>query len=468
MDNRIVARVHKIHKGSSARLKEYLDTRIGNTLNGVNSCDPVTNLLRYDFFIDKVKEYIENNKNANMGLAIVYSDIRFFKYFNEKFGYTVANGLLTRFADSIRGSGDTGIAACRVHSDNIVSAVAFDASWDVDEFVQRINQKNREIEAEMQNVFMNHQIIINTGIYITRTTYGIDAEIAISNANLARKRAKTIESPEAVLFSDSMMKEMVQQLELVQNLPNAIADEELTVYYQPKIECGTEKVMGAEALVRWIKPDGSFIYPDQFIPLFESNGLIVEVDYYVYKKVFEYIRHCIDEGLPIVPISMNISRTHLVSDEIFQYIKDLFDKYQIPPELVEFELTENIYMENIDSTLTLINDLRNIGIRISMDDFGSGYSSLNVLNNLPIDVLKLDRVFMTNTLNNNQQIILTSIVEMAKKLNISVICEGVENYSQSKFLSNIGCDMIQGYYYSKPLSQKNFALYLANHMSEKN
>ena len=103
-----------------------------------------------------------------------------------------------------------------------------------------------------------------------------------------------------------------------------------------------------------------------------------------------------------------------------------------------------------------------------MDDFGSGYSSLNVLNNLPIDVLKLDRVFMTNTLNNNQQIILTSIVEMAKKLNISVICEGVENYSQSKFLSNIGCDMIQGYYYSKPLSQKNFALYLANHMSEKN
>ena len=165
---------------------------------------------------------------------------------------------------------------------------------------------------------------------------------------------------------------------------------------------------------------------------------------------------------------MNISRTHLVSDEIFHYIKDLFDKYQIPPGLVEFELTENIYMENIDSTLTLINDLRNMGIRISMDDFGSGYSSLNVLNNLPIDVLKLDRVFMTNTLNNNQQIILTSIVEMAKKLNISVICEGVENYSQSKFLSNIGCDMIQGYYYSKPLSQKNFALYLANHMSEKN
>lgn len=320
----------------------------------------------------------------------------------------------------------------------------------------------------MQNVFMNHQIIINTGIYITRTTYGIDAEIAISNANLARKRAKTIDSPEAVLFSDSMMKEMVQQLELVQNLPNAIADEELTVYYQPKIECGTEKVMGAEALVRWIKPDGSFIYPDQFIPLFESNGLIVEVDYYVYKKVFEYIRHCIDEGVPIVPISMNISRTHLVSDEIFHYIKDLFDKYQIPPGLVEFELTENIYMENIDSTLTLINDLRNMGIRISMDDFGSGYSSLNVLNNLPIDVLKLDRVFMTNTLNNNQQIILTSIVEMAKKLNISVICEGVENYSQSKFLSNIGCDMIQGYYYSKPLSQKNFALYLANHMSDKN
>lgn len=170
-----------------------------------------------------------------------------------------------------------------------------------------------------------------------------------------------------------------------------------------------------------------------------------------------------DTGLPVIPISMNVSRTHLASNDIIYYIKNLFDTYQIPPELIEFELTENIYIENIDSVLPLINEFRQIGIKISMDDFGSGYSSLNALNSLPIDVLKLDKVFMTDTLNKNQKIILTSIVDMAKKLNIAVLCEGVENDSQSKFLRDIGCDMIQGYYYSRPLCEKNFIEYMANH-----
>ncbi len=440
--------------------------RTETILEQLNCRDSLTNLLKYDYFITKVKDFIAKNTDPNIGLAIVYSDIRFFKYINEKFGYAMGNSLLAHFADTIRESGGANIAACRVYSDNIVTAVAYDASWDEQQFVQIMNEQNHKVEKDMQDLFLGHQIVINTGIYITKSTVGVDAEIAISNANLARKQVKATESSGAMLFTDTMMNDLVQQLELAQSLPNAIADEELTVYYQPKIECGTEKVIGAEALVRWIKPDGSCIYPDQFIPLFESNGLIVEVDYYVFKKVFEYIRHRIDKGLPVVPISMNVSRVHLSSDEVFYYIKSLLNKYQIPPELIEFELTENIYIENIDSALPLINELRNMGIKISMDDFGSGYSSLNVLNSLPIDVLKLDRVFMTDTLNTNQQIILTSIVDMAKKLNIAVLCEGVENDSQSKFLSKIGCDMIQGYYYSKPLSEKDFTEYMASHICD--
>lgn len=440
--------------------------RTETILEQLNCRDSLTNLLKYDYFITKVKDFVAKNENPNMGLAIVYSDIRFFKYINEKFGYAMGNSLLAHFADTIRGSEMDNIAACRVYSDNIVTAVAYDSSWDEERFIQAIDEQNRKIEQDMQELFLDHQIVINTGIYITNTTVGVDAEIAISNANLARKHAKTTESAGALLFTDAMMNDLIQQLELAQSLPTAIANEELTVFYQPKIECGTEKVIGAEALIRWIKEDGKCIYPDQFIPLFESNGLIVEVDYYVFKKVFEYIRQRIDLGLPVVPISMNVSRTHLASDEILYYIKSLLNKYQIPPELIEFELTENIYIENIDTALPLVNELRNMGIKISMDDFGSGHSSLNVLSSLPIDVLKLDKVFMTDTLNNNQQIILTSIVDMAKKLNIAVLCEGVENDEQSKFLSKIGCDMIQGYYFSKPLSEKDFSEYMANHICD--
>lgn len=435
-------------------------------LEQLNCRDSLTGLLKYDYFISKVKEFVSHNNDENTGLAIVYSDIRFFKYVNEVHGYAIGNSLLTLFADTIKNINSRNIAACRVYSDNLVTAVAYDNNRPDEEFADIITAHNHMVEREIQQRFLDNRIVINTGIYIIKTTTNVDVEIAISNANLARKHAKATESKKAVLFSDDMMKNIIQQIELSSSLPTAINNEELTVYYQPKIECGTEKIIGAEALVRWIKPDGSFVFPDQFIPLFESNGLIVEVDYYVYKKVFEHLRHRLDESLPVVPISMNVSRIHLASDDIIDYIKGLFRQYHIPPELVEFELTENIYIENIDSVLPLINEFRNMGIKISMDDFGSGYSSLNALNSLPIDVLKLDRVFMTDTLNDNQKIILTSIIEMAKKLNIAVLCEGVENDSQSKFLSKIGCDMIQGYYYSRPLCEKDFIEYIANHMSE--
>lgn len=435
-------------------------------LEQLNNRDSLTGLLKYECFISKVKEFVAKNNDENTGLAIVYSDIRFFKYVNEVYGYAMGNSLLSLFADTVKNASPLTIADCRIYSDNLVTAVAYNNNRLEEEFVDIITAQNHLVEQEIQKRFLDHRIVINTGIYIIKSTANVDVEIAISNANLARKQAKATDSKNAVLFNDNMMKSIIQQMELSSSLPAAISNEELTVYYQPKIECGTEKVIGAEALVRWIKPDGSFVYPDQFIPLFESNGLIVEVDYYVYRKVFEHLRRRLDASQPVVPISMNVSRTHLASNDIIYYIKGLFEKYQIPPELIEFELTENIYIENIDSVLPLINEFRNMGIKISMDDFGSGYSSLNALNNLPIDVLKLDKVFMTDTLNTNQKIILTSIIEMAKKLNIAVLCEGVENDSQSRFLSKIGCDMIQGYYYSRPLCEKDFIEYMASHMSE--
>lgn len=448
---------------SSYLLNMRVYKRTETLLEQLNCRDSLTGLLKYDYFISKVKEFIAGNTDSNVGLAIVYSDIRFFKYVNEVYGYAMGNSLLTLLADSIKDSNKKNIAACRVYSDNLVTAVAYDNHIPDQEFVDIITERNHSIEREIQQRFLDHRIVINTGIYIIKSTTNVDVEIAISNANLARKRAKATESSKAILFTDEMMQSIIQQMELSSSLPAAINNEELTVYYQPKIACGTEKIIGAEALVRWIKPDGSFVFPDQFIPLFENNGQIVEVDYYVYRKVFEHIRRRMDTGLPVIPISMNVSRTHLASNDIIYYIKNLFDTYQIPPELIEFELTENIYIENIDSVLPLINEFRQIGIKISMDDFGSGYSSLNALNSLPIDVLKLDKVFMTDTLNKNQKIILTSIVDMAKKLNIAVLCEGVENDSQSKFLRDIGCDMIQGYYYSRPLCEKNFIEYMANH-----
>ena len=249
------------------------------------------------------------------------------------------------------------------------------------------------------------------------------------------------------------------------SLKKALYNGEIKVFYQPKIEAGSTRVVGAEALVRWQKADGSFIYPDMFIPALEENGSIVELDFFVYEQVFKTLQERIREGKPIVPVSMNVSRAHLEDGRIYSYVKELFKKYHVLPKYVEFELTESMYVQNMDKILTVVKEFREKGGRISMDDFGSGYSSLNLLTNLPIDTLKVDKVFLKNEhLQENEKTILSCVIEMAKKLHMDVVCEGVETEEQSRFLSLLGCDMFQGFLYAKPLPQEEYYTYLEAHL----
>lgn len=248
-------------------------------------------------------------------------------------------------------------------------------------------------------------------------------------------------------------------------IENAIANGEIKVFYQPKVEAGSTRVVGAEALVRWFREDRTWVYPDDFIPKLEESGEIVYVDFFVYKEVFKNIRMRIDQGKPVVPVSLNVSRVHLKDNNLYDYICDLLDKYNTPVEYIEFELTESVYIEDVEEALSLVEKLRNIGFSVSMDDFGSGYSSLNLLTNLQIDTLKIDKVFLKNDiLNENEKIILKCIIEMAKKLKLNVLCEGIETVNQSRFLSSIGCDVFQGFLYSKPVPEEDFYDYLSKHM----
>lgn len=249
------------------------------------------------------------------------------------------------------------------------------------------------------------------------------------------------------------------------SMKKALYNGEIKVFYQPKIEAGSTRVIGAEALVRWQKPDGSFIYPDMFIPALEENGSIVDLDFFVYEQVFKTLQERISAGKPIVPVSMNVSRAHLKDGRIYSYIKDLFKKYHVHPKYTEFELTESMYVQNIDKILTVVKEFREKGGRISMDDFGSGYSSLNLLTDLPIDTLKVDKVFLKNEhLNENEKTVLSCVIEMAKKLRMDVVCEGVETEEQSRFLSLLGCDMFQGFLYAKALPMEEYYDYLETHL----
>lgn len=422
--------------------------------------DSLTGLDRYEAFLDALEKELE--KIGDGRIAITYTDIKHFKYINDTYGYQTGDALLKDFAEQITTNNKTMLCAARVYSDNFVTANRMDDKYTNEEYRKIILRLNHEWEVKFREKYLNSRLQFCSGISIVdKNSRSLDAETAVSNANLARKIAKEMESDNCVLFDRSMLEGIKREVEITSYIPKAIANKEFKVYYQPKIATDTLQLVGAEALVRWQKPDGKFIYPDEFIPYIEHSGQIVDVDYYVYREVFQFIAQRLEEGKEVVPVSLNVSRVHLSKMHIMEYVKELFEEFKIPPELVEFELTESIYLDNTEKALELVDGLHNLGIKVSMDDFGSGYSSLNLLSRLPIDTIKLDKVFLKdNNLQESDKIIIACVVDMAKRLQIVSLCEGVETLEQSEYLKEVGCQILQGYYFSRPIPQDQFEKFI--------
>lgn len=426
----------------------------------INMKDSLTGLDRYEVFLEKLEKEIERIGDAR--ISIVYTDIKHFKYINDTYGYQVGDALLRDFVEEMTKDNDKLICCSRVYSDNFVAANVLREDITNEQFKEFIHEVNLEREAKFREKYLNSRLQFCTGIsIIDKNSRSLDAETAVSNANLARKVAKEMDEDCCVLFDQSMMEGIKREVEITSRVPKAIANYEFKVYYQPKIETETLRLIGAEALVRWQRPDGTFIYPDQFIPLIERSGQVVDVDYYVYRETFKFIADRIAAGKSVVPISLNVSRIHLNKMHILEYVRELFEEYQIPSGLVEFELTESIYLDNTEKALELVKGLHNLGTKVSMDDFGSGYSSLNLLSRLPIDIIKLDKVFLReDTLQESDKIIISCVVDMAKRLSITSLCEGVETPEQSDYLREIGCQIQQGYYFSRPIPQEEFEQFM--------
>lgn len=390
--------------------------------------------------------------------AYVTFDVDNFKYINEMFGYEYGNLILIHIAEVVRNFVKEKELCARVSSDNFALLLIDERGQE--ELTGRIKSLLESI-AEFKAEGKEHSFCtlkFSCGVY--RIEKAKDINKVRANANMARIESKKRMFTEVVYYDETLRARRIEERELEYDAEDALKNGEFLVYFQPKYDVETEQIIGAEALIRWKHSKRGLLSPGTFIPLFEANGFVIELDLYVLERVCELIAAWLTAGIRPVCISVNLSRTHLYERNLVERLESIVNKYDIPREYIEFELTESAFYEERETLLRVMSDIKKAGFRLSMDDFGSGYSSLNLLRQLPVDVLKLDREFLENCEEGDEgergKRIVTHVISMAKDLQMSVLAEGVETKKQKEFLQKAKCEMIQGYYYAKPMPTADF------------
>lgn len=384
--------------------------------------------------------------------VVIYTDIERFKYLNENYGYSqgdlVLKGMVKVLGDEI-GQGET---FARINADNFIALLRMDSRPALIARLAAINDRLNAIPRTDHKEYF--RLTLCSGLYIMEPG-DRDLTGAVDGANEARKSAKGSHKSSYAFFDEALNTLLTRQREMEEQMDRALAQGQFVAYYQPKYDLKTEQMSGAEALVRWVHPTRGMIAPFLFVPLFERNGFITEVDFAVFEQVCALLRSWLDRGWPPIMISSNFSRVHLRRPDFCRRLLDITQKYQVPTHLLELELTESAAEENTELLVSLFQELRSMGFSIAMDDFGSGYSSLTLLQKLPVNTLKLDKEFLQQGfVSERVRIIIEGFVHIAEKLHMDIVCEGVETTEQAAFLRDIGCGQAQGYLFAKPMPRQ--------------
>lgn len=417
--------------------------------------DSVTGGISKLYFDIEAKQLIQSSPPNTYRLIAL--NIQKFKLINDNFGNESGDKVLRHVYKSINGLLGSEELIARAASDNFYLLTK---TKEKEEQIQTLNLYSKKINEF--NIDKNKKYLINISLGVVLID---DLKLSLvqlcDRANIARKKAKNTRGKliTYVFYSDLERIQMNKEKDMENRMKNALNNEEFVVCLQPKIELQSNQIKGAEALVRWQNTeDGDMIPPNEFIPFFEKNGFIVELDIFVFEKTCALIRKWIDNGVEAIPISVNMSRIHFQNEDFLKPYKEIAERYKIPNNLLEIELTESIFFENIDTLITIINEIHKAGFKCALDDFGSGYSSLGILKDIHMDSLKIDKSFWNSYNHDNKRTkdIITSVVKLGQKLGMITVSEGVETIPQLEFLRNINCDMAQGYIFSKPVSLSEF------------
>ncbi len=412
--------------------------------------DVLTGLYNRRFFMRKTERMLHTMEEQQF--VLIHVDVDNFRLYNASFGSSAGDVLLKEIAEII-------VAMCRDNSagnctygrlESDVFCICFPYEK------EQLEQLLLEAEQRVQQLCSTYRLKISFGLYVIENIHQ-DMEEMYAHTVEAVKKCKNNLNTFFAYYDREMNEKEKQAQKYTNGLEQAIKNREFQVYLQPKYSIDTNRPCGAEALVRWLHPQWGLVMPGQFIPVFEQNGLISQLDYYMWESVCMLLSQWKKQGKELFPLSVNISRVSMYNPQMVEQIEELTNRYDIPRHILNLEITESAYMSNPDLMKEIIERLRQLGFVIMMDDFGSGYSSLNTLKDIDVDILKIDMKFLPAGHNNaKSEKILASISRMAGWLGMPVVVEGVETLEQKEFLESIGCTYVQGYYYAKPMPVKDY------------
>lgn len=419
-------------------------------------------LLHYytsDEFYDRITANT-NNFEPN-AYALISLDFDNFNFINDLFGYKTGDMTLSKIEEHFSNGLNDGEFFSRIHADHFVFWVKFTKK---NSLIKRF-LKLTDVKQALKDILPTHySLVCSGGIILVNTTLG-NLSSLLDKANFARKQAKGNHISNFLYYNKELTEELEWEKKITLSMDQALKDREFEMYLQPKFLIKTNELVGSEALVRWKSKKYGLIYPDKFIPVFEQNGFIKHLDFFMLEEACIFIKNLINMGYTPIPISVNFSKVHIGTKNFAQKVFRTLNTYGVPTKLIEIEFTESIFSHNLNSLVTTLNSLKDLGFTVSLDDFGRAYSSLNCLKDLPIDVVKIDKDFLNSSSNTDKgRIIITKVIEMIRALKLISVMEGIETKEQECFLNELNCDLGQGYLYAKPMPTSQYMKFMKENL----
>lgn len=394
-------------------------------------------------YTNRIREMMARHPDEEV--AFIQFDVERFKMINEIYGVETGDELLKFINDSLGVICTEEQPFCRLTADVFMIVTVFASDEELLAFIRRIESMLSGYKD------LEYRLVFGVAVAEDRT---IHTRRHGDNASLARQLTKGNALNNVGFYNGRMKSELHKKQTIEEDMQKALLNNEFAMFLQPKHSISSGKIIGAEALARWVHPKKGMISPADFIPVFEENGFILKLDQFIWESACRKLREWLDRGIDNVPISVNISREYVLSFDVTKEISGLVRKYGIPTRLLELEITESVESVGVEE---VVRKMKDAGFTMLMDDFGSGYSSLNTLKTTPFDVLKIDRGFLSQFMESDRgRKIISHTISMSKDIGLGIVAEGVETIEQAKFLKDCGCDTAQGFYYSKPISAEEF------------